>query len=108
MDTRKELYKNIVLSGANTMFPGFASRFKTEIKDLYVKINLKHSENKTIKINIDINDSPRRKISVFIGAAVLAQTYNNPNYDSYWISQSDWSELGGENAILKKCKNVIL
>ena len=41
MDTRKELYANIVLSGASTMFPGFASRIEKEIRNSYIKNNLK-------------------------------------------------------------------
>ena len=90
------------------MFPGFASRFKDEIRKQYINVILKNADTKDIKIPIEIVDSPRRKISVFTGAAVLGQTFNIPSYDNYWISKSDWSELGAENAILKKCKNVII
>ena len=52
MDTRRTLYENIVLSGATTMFPGFASRFKNELENLYRTITLKNSESKVIKIKI--------------------------------------------------------
>lgn len=90
------------------MFPGFASRFKQEIKELYKEKTLVNSTTKEIKIPIEINDSPRRKISVFVGAAVLGQTYNQSSYGHYWITKQDWDELGSEGSILKKCKNVIL
>lgn len=90
------------------MFPGFSSRFKIEIRDLYKERNLQQAASKEIKIPIEVIDSPRRKISVFIGAAVLGRTYNNPSYEKYWINQQDWQEMGGENAILAKCKNIIL
>ena len=90
------------------MFPGFASRFQMEIEELYKTITLKNAKSKDIKSRIGIIDSPRRKISVFIGAAVIANTYNQPSYEHYWISQEDWAEMGGENCILKKCKNVMI
>lgn len=90
------------------MFPGFASRFQAEIEELYKTITLKGAPSKEIRGRIGINDSPRRKISVFIGAAVIANTYNQESYEHYWISKEDWAEMGGENSILKKCKNILL
>ncbi len=100
MDTRKALYENIVLSGASTMFPGFASRIEKEIRNSYIKNNLKNSSDKTIKIKIGIVDSPRRKYSVFIGAAVLANIMAEDPNGEYWISKSDYDEIG-ENAVYK-------
>ena len=75
------------------MFAGYASRIEKEIKALYVEKGLKNTQNKTIKITINIIDSPRRKYSVFIGATVLANTYNQPDVD-YWITKADWDECG--------------
>ena len=107
MDVRKSLYESIVLSGASTMFPGYASRIKNEVKNIYTKKNLALSADKTIKINIKIIDSPRRKYSVFSGAAILATTYNKDNNIAYWISKKEWEEFGGEKIILKKCQNIL-
>ena len=107
MDVRKSLYGSIVLSGASTMFPGYASRIKNEVKNIYTKKNLALSADKTIKINIKIIDSPRRKYSVFSGAAILATTYNKDNNIAYWISKKEWEEFGGEKIILKKCQNIL-
>ena len=61
-------------------------------------------KNKVIKII----DSARRKYSVFIGATVLAKTYNSEQGEmtGYWITKQDWDEVG-PNIVLKKCKNVI-
>lgn len=53
MDVRKALYSSVVLSGANTMFPGFSSRLENELKSLYKEKVLKDSK-KEIKINIGI------------------------------------------------------
>ena len=82
------------------MFPGFASRIEKEIKNSYIKNNLKNSSDKTIKIKIGIVDSPRRKYSVFIGAGVLGNIVANDPNGEYWISKSDWDEIG-ENAVYK-------
>ena len=46
MDTRKELYANIVLSGASTMFPGFASRVEKEIRNSLQHNTENYIENK--------------------------------------------------------------
>ena len=90
------------------MFPGYASRIEIELKKLYTDNNLKLAQNKTIKIPINIIDSPRRKYSVFIGATVLANTYNNTSQgDEYWITKQDWDEVGPD-IIFKKCQNIIL
>ena len=65
---------------------------------------------KTSKKNkvINIIDSARRKYSVFIGATVLAKTYNREEGENtgYWITKQDWEEVGPD-IVLKKCPNVI-
>jgi actin-related protein len=88
------------------MFPGYATRLENEIKKLYKENALKLAQDKTIKIPINIIDSPRRKYSVFIGATVLSKTYNGPEFDQYWITKKDWEE-SGPNIILKKCPNIL-
>ncbi len=88
------------------MFAGYASRIEKEIKNLYKERGLKNTKDKTVKININIIDSPRRKYSVFIGATVLAKAYNQPDSD-YWITKQDWEECGPD-IIFKKCQNIIL
>ena len=89
------------------MFPGFSSRLLKEIQNVYIEKGLKNVvKDKTIKIMINIIDSPRRKYSTFIGVIILANLYNNDLYDGYWISKRDWDEVG-PNIILKKCPNII-
>lgn len=89
------------------MFPGFASRFENELKKLYIEKNLKNSDSKSIKIDIKIVDSPRRKYSVFIGATVIANWANDSQNDNYWISKEEWDEVGPD-IMLKKCPNMLL
>ena len=88
------------------MFAGYASRIEKEIKGLYIEKGLKNTSNKNIKININIIDSPRRKYSVFIGATVLANIYNEQQTE-YWITKQDWDECGPD-IIFKKCQNIII
>jgi actin-related protein len=104
MDARKALYENVVLSGANTMFPGFAPRLEDEIRKLYKERILKDS-SKEMKMKLNIVDTSRRKYSVFIGACFIANFF--ANQDSYWITKSDWEEVGPK-IILQKCKNIII
>ena len=91
------------------MFAGYTSRLLKEMKKIYREKTLGNVENKTIKIDINIIDSPRRKYSVFVGATVLANTYNSTQGEQagYWITKQDWDEVG-EDIILKKCQNIIL
>ena len=86
------------------MFPGYASRLLKEIKKVYKEKALNNVENKEIKINIDVIDSPRRKHSVFIGATILANFYNLKDV-GYWITKQEYEECG-EQIILKKCPHM--
>ena len=89
------------------MFAGYASRLLKEIQNLYVEKGLKNVKDKSIKIKMDIIDSPRRKYSVFIGATVLANIYNKEQGQDYWITKQDWDEVGPD-IIFKKCQNIIV
>ena len=79
------------------MFPGYATRLENEIKKLYKENALKLAQDKTIKIPINIIDSPRRKYSVFIGASVLSNVYNGPGYEGYWISKGEYEIFSSDN-----------
>ena len=113
IDCRTGLYGNIILSGANTLFPGFASRIENEIKKLYKKSALKLAKDKKIKININVVDSPKRKYSVFIGASIIANHYNDIENEDYWITRDEWLECEDkgsytkENLIKNKCQSYL-
>ena len=91
------------------MFAGYTSRLLEEMKGIYKEKTLGNVADKTIKININIIDSPRRKYSVFVGATVLANIYNSTKGEGtdYWITKQDWDEVGPD-IILKKCQNIIV
>ena len=89
------------------MFPGFPSRLLKEIQNMFKENELKNVKDKRIKIRINIIDSPRRKYSTVIGAIILANIYNTPQGEDYWITKQDWDEVGPD-IILKKCQNIVL
>merc|ERR1719382_2036110 len=68
IDLRRDLFKNIVLSGGNTMFPGIAERLTQEIKALAPQ-----------KIDVKVIASPQRRYLVWMGASVVSQltTFQN-------------------------------
>ena len=88
MDIRKALYNNIVLSGGNTMFPGFPERLKKEIIELAPPT-----------LNVNIVATPERKHSVWIGGSLLA---SRQDFQRMWISKEEYNE-SGTTIIHKKC-----
>ena len=109
IDSRVGLYKTMVLSGANTLFPGFATRFENELRKKYIEKNLANAKEKKIKININVLDHPNRKYSVFIGAGIIANYYNTQESIDYWITRDEWLEceenINKENLLKEKCQN---
>ena len=93
------------------MFPGFSSRLENEIKNIYKNVQLKQAKEKKIKINIDVIDNPNRKFSVFNGASIIANHYNNLDNEDYWITRDEWldCEDGGDysknDLIMNKCQS---
>lgn len=92
MDDRRKLYKQIVLSGGTTMYPGFATRLERELEKLYEKNILKNHPDKTAKNIICIEAPPRRKNMVFLGGAVYANLIKD--VPTQWISRKDLQEQG--------------
>ncbi|KAI7998146.1 Actin-related protein 2 [Camellia lanceoleosa] len=66
------LYQHIVLSGRSTMYPGLPSRLEKEILDRYLEAVLKGNKDGLKKLQLRIEDPPRRKDMVYLGGAVLA------------------------------------
>ncbi|PON83309.1 Actin family [Trema orientale] len=93
IDIRKELFGNIVLSGGSTMFPGFATRMKKEIRAIIEPIN--SSAVKMIEVDAPVG----RKYSVFKGGSVLASL---GNFHQMWISKKEYDE-SGPSIVHRKC-----
>lgn len=84
INVKKDLYNNICLCGGNTMFNGFAERFKKEIKDLVPK---------SMKEEIKVIASNERKFSTWIGGSVLSTL---SSFKSKWITKKDYEENGSK------------
>jgi len=99
IDLRAAFYKQIVLSGGSTMYPGLPSRLEKDMKDLYLSKVLKGRVENMAKFKLRIEDPPRRKHMVFLGGSVLADIMKDK--EEFWISKQEWAEQG-ESIIGKK------
>ncbi|KAF7337037.1 hypothetical protein MVEN_02140600 [Mycena venus] len=80
VDIHEELYRNVVLSGGNTMFPGLADRMQKELSKLA-------PPSVTAKVY-----APReRKHLVWIGGSILTSLSTFPKM---WCSKQDYDEFG--------------
>ena len=86
-DMHKDLYKNIVLSGENTMVDGISERMSKEITALAPAALIK------------IVALPERKYSVWIGGSILASL---STFQQMWISKGEYDEFG-PSIVLRKC-----
>jgi actin-related protein 2 len=97
MDDRRKLYKQILLSGGTTMYPGFSTRLERELEKLYEKKFFKGQPDRSAKNVICIEASPGRKNMVFLGGAVYANLVKDT--PSQWISRRDYEEQGIERCV---------
>lgn len=87
IDLRDLLYKNILLSGGNTLIKGFGDRLIQEIKD-------KSPKGNKIKIFAPVE----RKYSTWIGGSVLAGL---STFKKMWVNKAEFEE--NPNIIHSKC-----
>ena len=88
IDTRKDLCRNVIMSGGSTLFEGIADRFKREL------INLAPSG-----AEVRLTAQADRKYAVFKGASTLASL---STFGSSWVTREDYQEHGSE-VIVRKC-----
>jgi actin len=87
IDIRKELFRNIVLSGGTTLFPGIAERMQKELTELTQS-----------KVKIDVDAPPERKYSAWMGGSLLASS-SQP----VWVNKKEYEEKG-PRIIHKRCQ----
>lgn len=87
VDIRKELYRNMVLAGGSTLFPGIEHRLRTEIENLAPC---------TMKARIIA--PPERKLSSWQGGSIFASL---STFDRFCISNKEYQELGAKRALRK-------
>lgn len=88
----KDLYRNIFLSGGNSMFIGFPERFTKEIKDLAPE-NMKEN----VKVIVEVRDL--LPYLPYIGCNILSSIKTS---DSLCISRTEYEDFGN-SIIHKKC-----
>jgi len=71
-------YKNIVLSGGNTMFKGLSDRLAKEVSDM---------SNVRVKMVVP----PNRNYSAWIGGSILASI---SSFQEMWITKQEYNEVG--------------
>ncbi|GBG34047.1 Actin-like protein, putative [Hondaea fermentalgiana] len=101
MDCRADYYKHIVLSGGSSMYPGLPSRLEKDIRELYLRNVLKGDVSRLNRLKLRIEDPPRRKHMVYLGASVLGDLMRDR--DEFWITRSEYDEKG-INRCLEKLK----
>jgi len=89
IDVRRDLLKNIILSGGSTMYEGLADRLKTEI------VNLAPAG-----AEIRIIATQDRKYAVWKGASTLASL---SSFGASWISKDEYEE-NGASIVHRKCQ----
>lgn len=99
LDVRADLYKAIVLSGGSSMYPGLPTRLEKELKQLWLTKVLHGDPTRLAKFKVRVEDPPRRRHSVFIGGAVLANIMKDN--DQMWVNRTEWQELGPVQALAK-------
>ncbi|CAF4106100.1 unnamed protein product [Adineta steineri] len=88
VDIRSDFYRSILLSGGNTMFPGFADRMQKEMK-----AKVPSSER------VRVVASPEREYSAWIGGSILASL---STFQAMWICKKDYDEYG-PSIVHRKC-----
>ncbi len=88
VDIQNVLYRNVVLSGGSTMFPGIVDRLEKELISLAPVLK-----------EIKIITRPDRKYSVWIGGSILASI---STFQQMWISKEEYDE-SGPSIIHRKC-----
>ncbi|KAL3896223.1 MAG: hypothetical protein SGCHY_004212 [Lobulomycetales sp.] len=81
-DVRSVLYTNVVLTGGNTLLPGFADRLHYELNMLAPGIRVRlHAAGSTVE----------RKYGAWIGASILASL---GTFHQLWVSKAEYEEVG--------------
>ncbi|CAD7949955.1 unnamed protein product [Amoebophrya sp. A120] len=95
VDLRRTYFSAILLSGGNTLFPGFKSRLDRELRQLY-------KDRVGGRMVFKVEDPARRKFAVFLGASFLAETAYCGNDYSRFLNQAEYEE-GGAAGIHSYC-----
>ncbi|XP_068147042.1 actin-like protein 53D [Drosophila tropicalis] len=88
MDLRKDMYKNIVLSGGTTLFPNIEQRLRQDLIEMT-----------PANVRVKIIANPERRFSVWTGGAVLASL---SSFQKMWIDAKEYNDVGS-SIVHRKC-----
>merc|ERR1712159_622081 len=96
IDTRRGLYKNIVLSGGSTMFKDFGKRLQRDIKrcvDARIKKTelLSGGRLKPQPVEVNVISHHMQRFAVLFGGSMLAST---PEFSTACHTRADYEEHG--------------
>ena len=74
------------------MYPGLPSRLEKDIKDRYLTDILKGDTKRLGRFKLRIEDPPRRKHMVYLGASVLGDLMRDRA--DFWITKAEYEEQG--------------
>lgn len=98
IDTRRSLYKNIVLSGGSTMFKDFHRRLQRDLKKIVdVRVRASNArlggDAKAQPVEVNVVSHPIQRYAVWFGGSVLASTtefyeacHTKAEYEEYGAS----------------------
>jgi len=96
IDTRRGLYKNIVLSGGSTMFKDFSKRLQRDIKR-FVDFRVKRSEElsggriKSVPLAVNVISYHMQRYAVWFGGSMLSST---PEFYNVCHTKQQYDEYG--------------
>ena len=96
IDTRRGLYKNIVLSGGSTMFKDFGKRLQRDIKrccDERIRKTEQLSEGriKPAPIEVNVISHHMQRFAVWFGGSMLA---SSPAFQQHCHTREQYEEYG--------------
>jgi actin beta/gamma 1 len=99
IDIRRDLYRNVVMSGGTTMFPGIADRMDKELR-AFAPANMEVIPHSVALFSVILKRSlsqvrvvapPERKYSVWIGGSILASLNT---FQDLWCTKQEYDESG--------------
>jgi len=89
IDTRRNLYKNIVLSGGSTMYKDMGRRLQRDVKRL-VDARMAQS-NKGAAVDVNVLSHPMQRFAVWFGGSVCA---SSSDFYTSCFTKADYEEYG--------------
>jgi len=93
VDIRRELYNNVIVTGGNSLLPGFHERLANELPEVAPQ---------QMPYKVKITSTPNtteRKFSVWIGGSILASL---GTFQQMWVSKAEYEEHG-RSIVERKC-----